>query len=144
MLMAAMTPLLGEIVQDLAAAEPELELIGRVRAEEDPAAVLERGRPDVVITDATGQYAGLLRESVLFRYPRVRLVTLADGGRTAHLEMLVPRRMTIQDVSSHDLLAAVLGGGPPWVQVGDGTKTQGGTRREPRGDSVPGEEGRCS
>jgi hypothetical protein len=144
MLMAAMTPLLGDIVRVLAASEPELELIARVRAEEDPAAALDWGKPDVVITDATGEYADRLRERVLFRYPRVRLVTLSDEGRAAHLEMLVPRRTTLRDVSSEDLLAAVLGRRPPWVQVGDETKAEGGERNEPRRDSVPGEEGRCS
>lgn len=107
-----MTPILGDILESVAADEPRISIVARIGADADPVAAAERCRADVVVTDAAGEYAGWLRDRILFAHPRLRLLTLAQQGRVAHLDRLVPQRTSIVDVSPQALVETILGATP--------------------------------
>jgi DNA-binding NarL/FixJ family response regulator len=109
-LMAAMPPILYDIVRELAAEEPDLEVVGHVGPEADLAVAVEACGADVVLSGAacSGREAS---ERLLRAFPHLRVLTVTADRRAAYLDRLLPHRTEIADMSADDLIDALLGAG---------------------------------
>lgn len=71
-----------------------------------PAAV-RRARPDVVVVgqDAQAERDSYLR--LLLRHPHVKVLAIADNGKTGSLYELRPRRVSLGNISARTLTQAI-------------------------------------
>lgn len=89
-----------------------MAVIGVVDDGDLPAAVL-RARADVVVV---GQDAQAERDSylqLLLRHPRVKVLAIADNGKSGSLYELQPRRVSLGKISARTLTQAIRGGVQP-------------------------------
>ena len=111
-LVTAVVPtILSDIVRALTAERADLELVAQVGRESDLLTVTDQYQPDVVITSVDSSSSETDWECLLISNPRLRLLTISDDGREVHLLRLIPDRIVIHDVSTHELLDAILGTG---------------------------------
>jgi hypothetical protein len=103
-----MPRLLREIVEGIVVVEDDLELTGTLPAPESLSSLDDGDAPDVVIT-AESPAVGDAVESLLDRFPRVRVLAVAGEGRYANVYRLRPCRERIGNLSPDSLLAAVRG-----------------------------------
>jgi DNA-binding NarL/FixJ family response regulator len=111
-LLAKMPALMLDIIHHVIAAEPDMAVIGVVDDGDLPAAVL-RARADVVVV---GQDAQAERDSylqLLLRHPRVKVLAIADNGKSGSLYELQPRRVSLGKISARTLTQAIRGGAQP-------------------------------
>jgi len=108
--MAAMPPIQRDIVRALIAGDSRVEILVPPPPQTDLVAAARELQADVVMTrtDSPGPAAS---ESLLLDNPRLRVLTLTDGGRIGYLDRLVMQRTVLMDVSPEELIDAVLGGG---------------------------------
>jgi DNA-binding NarL/FixJ family response regulator len=107
-LLAEMPPMLQDIVADAVTGEPRVQVIGRLRPRESLSAALDRVHADVVI--AAARHPDLaVAETVWSRWPRVKVLLIADRGRKAVLYVLRPDEVVLTDVSPKALAAAIRG-----------------------------------
>jgi DNA-binding NarL/FixJ family response regulator len=107
-LLADMPPMLRDIVTDAVSNEPDVEVLGGLGPGESLEATLERVQPDVLIIgrrppDLT------VAEEVWLKWPRVKVLMIAGGGRSAVLYLLRPAEIALGDVSPEGLAAAIRG-----------------------------------
>ncbi len=111
LLMAGLPPLLRDVVSALAAEEPRLHVVARVGVEADLEAVVEAHQADIVMTRAVDSSPTDF-EALLLSRPRLRLFTVAEGGRVCYVDRLIPSRTVLRDVSPDELMEAILDVGP--------------------------------
>lgn len=99
--------MLSDIVRALAAREADLEVVGEVGSDADLAAAVRATRADVVLTYAGRPPPGPGEVLAISAAPRT--LTLTDDGRVGYLDRLVPHRTVLEDLSSEDLIQALLG-----------------------------------
>ncbi len=100
--------MLRDIVTDAVTNEPDVEVSGCLGPQESLQEGLERVHADVVIVgrrrpDLT------VAEEVWSKWPRVKVLMIAEGGRSAVLYVLRPDEIVLGDVSPEALAAAIRG-----------------------------------
>jgi hypothetical protein len=105
-----MPRLLREIIAGIVDSESDLELVGAVPGPDDLAMLAERDAPDIVIAGENPD-VGFVAESLLERFPRIRVLEVVGEGRSANIYRLVPSREFIGNLSPDSLLGAVRGTG---------------------------------
>jgi DNA-binding NarL/FixJ family response regulator len=111
--LAYVQPMLTDIIRDSAMNEPDLELVAAVEHPEPLLPVLQRLQPDVLILETTPPDGLALARQLWARWPRLRMLTIARGGRSAVLHVLRPDEKILSDISPQELVAAIRGG-PAW------------------------------
>jgi len=107
-----MPALMLDIIHHVVAAEPDMAVIGVVDDGDLPAAV-RRGRADVVVV---GHDAQAERDSylpLLLRHPHVKVLAIADNGKSGSLYELRPRRVPLGKISARTLTQAIRRRAPP-------------------------------
>ncbi|HUH11687.1 MAG TPA: hypothetical protein VMK65_01200 [Longimicrobiales bacterium] len=103
--------MLRGIVRVLAADRPSLEIVAELDSSEDLAAAATLYRADVVLTSLPCTQAEATAQRILLTHPKLRLLIMSEDARLAHLHLLLPQRMMLNDVSPGELLDAILGTG---------------------------------
>ena len=105
--LAEMPPLLRDIVRDTLTNQPDVKLVGDVRAGDAVVDALTDGAIDVVIVGAR-QPDDSTPVGALFRSsPRSKVLVIATSGRTAVMYELRPHKRELGDVSPERLLEAI-------------------------------------
>jgi hypothetical protein len=109
LLLAAVPPLLADIVRDTLAAEPEVEVMPA--AATGPAELdrrLDQTAADVLLAESDG--AGLTDRhlELMYRHPRLTLLLVSPDGADAAVCRLVPERKVLVRPSPGGLAEAVL------------------------------------
>jgi hypothetical protein len=109
--LATLPKMLGEIVKQLVAAQPDLELAGEVEDRDALSCAVRRTCAHVVVAGvaAGGQraLAGDLPYRLLREHPGLRLIALADDGRAAYVYELRLHETAITEISPRALLDAI-------------------------------------
>ena len=103
-----MPPLLLDMLQHVVESDPNMAVVGRV-GDADLLAAVWRTRADVVLVgqkakDERAQYGRLL-----LRRPRLKVLAIAQDGRTGLLYELRPRRVPLGEISADALCRAIRG-----------------------------------
>jgi DNA-binding NarL/FixJ family response regulator len=101
-----MPALMLEIIHHVVSAEPDMAVIGVLDDGDLPTAV-RRARADVVVVgqDAQAERDSYLR--LLLRHPHVKVLAIADNGKTGSLYELRPRRVSLGKISARTLTQAI-------------------------------------
>ena len=112
-MLAHMPPMLQDVIRDAFRHQPDVEVVATIGADEPLLPALEAIRADVVIFGASSRNELALAQHAWARFPRIKVLTIADGGRSAVLHALRPHQVVLGDVSLESLLAAIRGA-PAW------------------------------
>jgi DNA-binding NarL/FixJ family response regulator len=105
-----MQGLLGEIIREILAHEPDMKIVREVANLPELLSTAELGRSDVVIAClAEGSDLPIAGRDLLDQHPHVKLLIVSKHGRHASLYRLRPERMAIDEVSPSALIAAIRG-----------------------------------
>jgi hypothetical protein len=107
-----MPALMLDIIHHVVAAEPDMAVIGVVDDGDLPA-VVRRARADVVVVgqDAQAEHDSYLQ--LLLRHPHVKVLAIANDGKSGSLYELQPRRVSLGKISALTLTQAIRGGAQP-------------------------------
>ena len=109
LLLAAVPPLLADIVRDALAAEPGVEVMPAGPAELDLLADrLARTPADVVLAESTGAALTDGHLELMFRHPRLTLLLVSPEGGLAATYRLAPERRVLARPSPGGLAQAVV------------------------------------
>lgn len=100
--LAELPPLLADIVRGAVASAAGIEVVGEGRTSDAGSC-----DADVVLAEAAGAALPAPLDHLLFRNPRMRLLTLSPDGRTAALWRLVPERRALEEASPRSLVEAL-------------------------------------
>jgi hypothetical protein len=106
LLIAAVPPLLGDIVRDALADEPGVEVVGTAD-DEDLSRSVDACAADVVLAEENGAALPDPYLRLMYRHPRLRILTVSPDGRQASLWRLAPERRALADVSPRGLADAL-------------------------------------
>jgi hypothetical protein len=98
--------LLADIVEELIARQPDIELVGSVVADRNLGRVIERARPDVILCRASGTVLPAAYCEILEAEPYVRLLAIEASDRTGFVYDLRPVRTPL-DVWPQGLIDAI-------------------------------------
>jgi hypothetical protein len=126
-----MSTLMLDIIHHVVAAQPDMAIVDKVDARELSAAV-QRTRADVVVVghDAKGDRELFL--SLLLRRPQLRVLAIADDGKSGCLYELLPRRVRIGKISAGSLAQAIRGPVPTSRTITTEKAVGGSLMTEPR------------
>lgn len=102
--------MLGDIVRQLLAAHPDLEVAAEVSDPDALAAAVRRTGAEVVVVtvaDGDGRLPDGLPRSLLREHPRLTLIALRDDARSAFVYELRLHETVITEISPRILLAAI-------------------------------------
>jgi hypothetical protein len=109
LLLAAVPPLLADIVRDALAAEPGVEVMPAGPADLDLLAErLDRTPADVVLAESAGAALTDGHTELMYRHPRLTLLLVAPDGGTAATYRLTPERRVLEGPTPRGLVQAVL------------------------------------
>jgi DNA-binding NarL/FixJ family response regulator len=108
-LLAQMAPMLQDIVRDAVTNEPDVEVVGSLAVREQFLPVLDRLGVDVLVLAAPRADDAEVAERVWEKWPHIKVLMIATGGRSAVLHALRPHRIMLGDVSPQGLVAAIRG-----------------------------------
>jgi hypothetical protein len=103
-----MPRMLREIIAGIVRAESDLELAGEVPDTAHLRALTERDAPDIVIAGEHPELS-MVAHRLLERFPKIRVLEVVGGGRSANVYELRPSRNFVGDISPESLLGAVRG-----------------------------------
>lgn len=106
-LLAQMPPMLQDIVKDAVTHEPDVEVVGALAVREQFLPVLERVGVDVLVVAAPQADDAEIPERVWEKWPHIKVLMIATGGRSAVLHALRPHRILLGDVSPQRLIEAI-------------------------------------
>lgn len=107
LLIASVPPLLGDIVRDALESEPGVEVVGRGREMADLDTSVDACDADVVLAEEPGPALPDPWLRLMYRHPRLRLLTVSPDGRRASIWRLAPERRVLADVSPRGLADAL-------------------------------------
>ncbi|HYU93110.1 MAG TPA: hypothetical protein VEN95_06505, partial [Actinomycetota bacterium] len=102
-MLAHMPPMLRDIVQDAVMNELDMEVVDTLGDQEPFLTVLENVRTDVLILGAGVPDDFAIADEVWAKWPRIKILMIAQGGRSAVLHVLRPHRVVLGDVSPQGL-----------------------------------------
>src|SRR5262245_38690356 len=111
-LLAKMPALMLDIIHHVVAAEPDMAVIGVVDEGDLPAAV-GGARADVVVVGHDAQAERDAYLQLLLQHPHVKVLAIANNGKSGSLYELRPRRVTLGKISPRTLIQAIRGRSPP-------------------------------
>lgn len=106
-IIAAMEPLLGQIVRRAVGAEPDMVIVGSVERVERLPTVAKQLRPDVVIMGQSDELPSDKVMQLLSEQVRPKLLVIGANGRNITRYLLALDQLVIEDVSPSDLVEAV-------------------------------------
>lgn len=98
--------LLADIVEELIARQPDIELVGSVAANRDLRRAIRRARPDVILCRASGAGLPAVYGEILEGHPHLRLLAIEASERTGFVYDLRPVRTPL-DVWPQGLIDAI-------------------------------------
>jgi DNA-binding NarL/FixJ family response regulator len=107
LILAAVPPLLADVVRDALAAERGMEV---ARAPADPGELsrrIDETGARLVLAEARGAGLPDTLLELMYRHPRVKLLLLSDDGRAAALYRLAPERRPLAEATPRALAEAV-------------------------------------
>jgi DNA-binding NarL/FixJ family response regulator len=105
-----MEGLLGEIIREVLAHEPDLEIVGEVADLPELLSRAELCRSDVVIAClAEGSDLPIAGRDLLDQHPHVKLLVVSKHGRQASLYRLRPERIAFEELSPSALIETIRG-----------------------------------
>ncbi len=101
--------LLCDIVGELATRQPDMVMVGRRPTRPALGEAVRACRPEVVVVGCRASELSDTGRQLRSDYPRLRILALADDGRSGVL--IEPERsaLTLEDISPESLLAALRG-----------------------------------
>lgn len=111
--LAHVPPMLRDIIHDAVRNAPDVEIVGAIGDEEPFLAGLASMRADVLILGTSPPDDLAFAKEVWGTWPRLKVLTIAHGARSAVLHALRPNKVTLGDVSPQGLVAAIRGA-PAW------------------------------
>ena len=108
--LAALPPLLGDIVRETLVRDAEALVDAEVGSANDITPTLERATADVVVVGvAPSEWSDLssLVRLLLFEHPRLTIVALASDGRSGYVYQQQPRGVAIHDITPKSLVHAI-------------------------------------
>jgi hypothetical protein len=108
-LLVGMTGVLGDIVRDALVEQPDVEVVGDV-PEAGARTAADLHQPSVIVWGIRTQpNPRALLHDLLYGHRTVRLLTVECDGRAGHLHELVPRSVSLGELSLGRLVAAIRG-----------------------------------
>jgi hypothetical protein len=98
--------LLADIVEELIARQPDMEVVGSVASNRGLRRVIRRARPDVVLCGVGGTRLPPAYGAILEAHPHVRVLAIEASGRTGFVYELRPVRTPL-DVWPQGLIDAI-------------------------------------
>lgn len=127
-----MAPMLREIVREAVSVDAQIDVVRDYRDPIDLVTAVQRDEPDVVIVGVEANQDERVVEA-LHASPRLRIIGLAEDGRTLHLHELAWRRLEVEEVSSGGL-RELIRSGPPGPRAAAPSSERAGMT-EPKGAS---------
>ena len=124
-LLAGMPTLMLDILHHVVAAQPDMTIVGTV--DDDLLGAAQRARADVLVVGQDVQGERDFYRALLLRHPQLRVLTLADDGKSGWLYDLRPRRVRLREISARSLARAIRGQALSTSRTG--TKARNSTRR---------------
>lgn len=106
LLLASFPPILRDIITDALADAREVEVVDGGAGEDLDRSVARSGA-DVVLVEDEGAELADPYLSLMYRHPRLKLLTVSPDGRRAALYRLVPERRVLSEVTPGGLAAAI-------------------------------------
>ncbi len=106
LLLASFPPILRDIVTDALADAGEVEVVDGGAGEDLDRSVAASRADVVLVEDGSAELADPYL-SLMYRHPRLKLLTVSPDGRRAALYRLVPERRLLAEVSPGGLAAAI-------------------------------------
>jgi hypothetical protein len=103
-----MPALMLDILHHVVAAEPDMAVVGVIDDGDLPAAI-RRTRADVVVVEHDPQLERHLYLPLLLRHPPVKVLAIAESGKSGSLYELRPRRIPLGKISGRSLTKAIRG-----------------------------------
>jgi DNA-binding NarL/FixJ family response regulator len=110
-LLAGVPPLLVDLLHHIVASEPDMAVVGRV-SDGDLLTAAQRTGADVILIGQKAKESREQYDELLLRQPRLKVLTIADDGKTGSLYELRPQRIPLGEVSADVLCAAIRGRQP--------------------------------
>ena len=107
--MGQMPQLLGEILTRALESQSDMELIGEVEVEGSLADAIETRDIDVLVLGGSESEFPEIGESLLRKFPRLKVLSITDQGRSTWLYELSPRRVPLGEVSPQGLAELIRG-----------------------------------
>jgi DNA-binding NarL/FixJ family response regulator len=105
-LLAGVPPLLVDILHHIVASESDMAIVGRI-SDGDLFAAAQATGADVILIGQGTKENGEQYEELLLKQPRLKVLTVADDGKTGSLYELRPQRISLGEVSAGVLCAAI-------------------------------------
>ena len=105
--LAHMPPMLRDIIRDAVRNEADLEIVGTIGEQEPLLAALAGAEADVLILGAGPPDDLTFAKQAWLKSPRLKVLTIAQGGRSAVLHALRPNKAVLGDLSAQGLVAAI-------------------------------------
>lgn len=107
--MGKMPQLLREILTRSLESQSDMELIGEVEVEGSLADAIESRDIDVLVLGRSESEFPEIGESLLRRFPRLKVLSITNEGRSTWLYELSPRRVALGEVSPQGLAELIRG-----------------------------------
>jgi hypothetical protein len=101
--------MLLDIITDTIAPQPDMDIVGKGRMENDLLDAAEQTNADIVITTRSTATEYKDYDALLYRHCRVKVLEILDEGRYGSLCEMRPRRVTLGEMSPLRLLEAIRG-----------------------------------
>ena len=115
-LLAGMPTLMLDILHHVVEAEHDMAIVGTVDNGGLPIAV-QRTRADVVVVGHEAQRERDLYLSLLLRRPQLKVLAIAEDGKSGSVYELRPRRLRLGKISARSLAKAIRGRARPTSRI---------------------------
>ena len=106
-LLAGMSNMLFQIITGVLAQTPENVVVGRVSEPAGMAAQIRSSHPDVVMMQATSPRDASAVWPLLYRFPTLKIVTIAGNGASGFVHELRPTTRALDELSADTLRDAL-------------------------------------
>jgi DNA-binding NarL/FixJ family response regulator len=104
-----MPPMLLDIISDTIAPQPDMDIVGKGRMEEDLLDAAEQTNADIIIIARSKASEHKDYDELLYRHCRIKVLEILDKGRYGSLFEMRPCRVALGEMSPLRLLEAIRG-----------------------------------
>jgi chemotaxis response regulator CheB len=101
--------MLHDIITDIIAPQPDMDIVGKGRMEMDLLDAAEQTNADIVITVGKAATEGKEYDDLLYRLGRIKVLEIFADGRYGSLCEMRPRRVALGEMSAVRLLETIRG-----------------------------------